>query len=196
MKRREVLKTVPFLLGSTIATPTLLQLLSSCSEDQHLQWTPRFLSVHQAFAVEQIVNIILPQTNTVGALEVYVPQFLDLLFKEVVSKDDQETFFKGASIFQQKFKNLFKREISKANTEEINKMVSMYFDIDEEDQKKVLELVTTSTNHVDSETYYIYKYLYSIRYYTLFAYFTTQEVKEELLGFNPYLGSYIACASL
>ncbi|WP_242203676.1 gluconate 2-dehydrogenase subunit 3 family protein [Aestuariivivens insulae] len=197
MDRRRVLKTIPLSIGGLIATPALMQVLTSCGDERHLQWKPAFLNLNQAFIVEQIANVILPKTDTIGALDVYVPQFLDILLNDVVPTAEQDIFIKGATVFQQKYKALFKKEISNANTEEIAKMISMYFDLNEEDEQKVFELVGSNLEDVkDSDTYYLYKYLYFIRYYSIFAYLTTQEVKEGLLGFNPYLGNYTACTSL
>lgn len=197
MDRRRVLKTIPLSIGGLIATPTLLQLLTSCEGEHQLNWKPKFLDVTQAYILEQIVQVILPTTDTVGAIDVKVPQFIDLILNDVVSTSDQETFIKGETVFKQKYEALYKKGGLNANTEEITKMVSMYFDLNEEDEQKVLELVGSNIEDVkDSDTYNLYKYLYFIRYYTLFAYLTTQEVKEGLLGFNPYLGTYTACTSL
>ncbi|WP_223552225.1 gluconate 2-dehydrogenase subunit 3 family protein [Aestuariivivens sp. NBU2969] len=196
MDRRNALKALTFSAGSIIATPTLLKVLVSCSKEKGLSWYPIFLNKSQAIVLEQITNVILPKTDTLGALDVNVPQFLDELLNDVVTKVEQENFTKGGIAFQQAFKSLFKKDISEASTKETKKMISRYFDLNEEDQNKVYNLMGSTPEEInDLDNYYLYKYLFFIRYYTVFAYMTSQEVKEGILGFNPYLGTYTACIS-
>lgn len=197
MDRRSVLKAISLSAGSFVATPTLFQVLTSCNETQELPWTPKFLDAAQAYVLEQLTDVILPKTDTVGALDVHVPEFIDLLLNDVVAKEELEVFLKGANAFQNKYRALFKKDILKAEPEDMSIMVSTYFDLDKERQEQVLESMHSNVEDVkDVDTYYIYKYLNFIRYYTLFAYLTTQEVKEGILGFNPYLGTYTACTTL
>lgn len=44
MDRRTVLKTMSLSLGYVIATPSLLQILSSCDGKKDTAWKPQFLS--------------------------------------------------------------------------------------------------------------------------------------------------------
>ncbi|WP_345006763.1 gluconate 2-dehydrogenase subunit 3 family protein [Snuella lapsa] len=197
MDRRSLLKALPLSVGGLVATPTLLQLLSSCAREKQLEWIPKFLNKSQAYVLEQIVQVILPTTDEVGALDVKAPQFIDLILSDVVSNTDREVFIKGETVFRQKYEARFKKDISNASVTGVSIMVSTYFDLSEEDQEKVAEMLSLDPSEIsDSGTFYIYKYLCFIRYYTLFAYLTAQEVKENLLGFNPYLGTYTACTTL
>ena len=57
MDRRQVLKNLGYGAGFLVATPTVISLLQSCSNEP--DWQPTFLSVGQGFALKQIVDLIL-----------------------------------------------------------------------------------------------------------------------------------------
>tara|TARA_R110002049_G_scaffold308754_1_gene513872 strand:- start:10373 stop:10579 length:207 start_codon:yes stop_codon:yes gene_type:complete len=44
--------------------------------------------------------------------------------------------------------------------------------------------------------YTLYKFLLSLRYYTLFGYYTSKKVGEEVLAYDPVSGVYNGCAPL
>ncbi|MFV0566860.1 MAG: gluconate 2-dehydrogenase subunit 3 family protein [Flavobacteriaceae bacterium] len=194
MDRREVLKTMPFILGSAIAAPTLLQLLVSCKNETDKNPDTVFLSEGELFVVNHIADIILPKTQTVGALDVNVPQFIDKVLKEVLTKKEQEMFSKGQNLFHEKFKAVFKKNTSKGTKSDFLELVSVYFKVSEDKQKQIFKLLSQPEAQVENkDMYYIYKYLTSIRYYTLYGYYTSGRVGLDILNYNPVPGTYEAC---
>ncbi len=180
--------------GYALVTPSLMQLLVSCEAKPNITWKPLFLSNVQAYVVEQIANIILPKSSTPSALEVNTPQFLDLVLTDIVSKKDQDIFIKGDHIFNLKFKELFNKDASKGTRKEFSEIIATFLDISDREEANVLKLVESKDIGVATkDTYYLYKYLLFIRYYTLFAYYTSEEVEDEILKFDPYTGIYKSC---
>ena len=79
MKRREALKSIGASLGYAAIVPTALQILQSCTTEVQ-KWTPQFLSKDDGVIVKNLVDLILPKTEaSPGALEVNVPEFIDVL---------------------------------------------------------------------------------------------------------------------
>ena len=194
MDRRDLFKTLALSAGYIIAGPTLAQLLVSCEAKNNINWKPLFLNDMQAYVVEQIANIILPKSNTPSALEVKTPQFLDLILNDIVSKKEQAIFIKGAGVFSSKFEDLFNKSVLKGTQKDFSEIIATYLDISKKDEAKVIKLVKSKDIELTaSDSYFLYKYLIFVRHYTLFAYYTSEAMEDEILKFDPYTGKYIAC---
>ena len=194
MDRRDLLKTLALSGGYLIATPTLIQMLSSCEAKQSRNWKPLFLSDVQAYVIEHLSNIILPKSDTLGAIDINTPQFLDLILQDVIAKEEQDTFIKGSNIFHLKFKSLFKKDVLRGTEDEFSEILSMYFNISEQKEEQVFKLVNSdSASTIMNDTYFLYKYLLFVKQYTLLAYYTSKEIKGDILEFDSFTGSYIPC---
>ncbi len=194
MNRREVLKTIPYILGCTVATPTLLQLLVSCKNDANGNYNDGFLNKSDAFTLNQIVDVILPKTQTVGALDVHVPQFVNRVLKAVLTKDEQDVFSKGQHLFKEKFQAVYKIDIQEATTANFMAFISVYFKVSEKQQQQIFKILNQPITEVENkDMYYIYSYLTTIRYYALYGYYTSERVGVDILNYNPTPGMYHAC---
>jgi len=197
MNRRDSIKSLTLSLGLTIATPTLLQLLYSCESDKTTKWDAKFLDNSQVFILEQLVDLILPASKTIGALDVNVPQFMDLVLKKICTKQEQDNFTKGDLAFRNKFEIIFKKDSSNGKQAEFLTMLNTYFKISPEKQKDIFELMKIKPSEVkDLNNYFIYKYLIFIRHYTLWGYYTSKKVGTEILNYNPIPGTYDGCTPL
>tara|TARA_R110002049_G_scaffold308754_1_gene513873 strand:- start:10569 stop:11003 length:435 start_codon:yes stop_codon:yes gene_type:complete len=118
MTRRSALKNLTMSLSYAVAAPTIMNLLTSCTAEAKT-WSPLFLSEDEKHTVTHLVDIILPATNTPGALDVNVPQFLDLMYHDIEKESNQKLFKDGAKLFAIKFESKFNKPISKGNKEDI-----------------------------------------------------------------------------
>lgn len=197
MDRRSLLKVVSLSLGGIVVTPTLMHILASCEVKNELQWKPKFLNNSQSYIVENLVDIILPSGKNIGAIDVNIPQFIDLILKDLLSEEAQKIFLKGGELFQLKFKELFNKTVLKGSKEEFFEVLSIYFNIPLEKQKQLVEIAKMDVDEVENkELYYIYKFLISIRYYTLFGFYNSKKVGTEILNYNPIPGSYEPCVAI
>jgi len=194
MKRRELLKKTALATGCIVATPTLLELFVSCQKQPTLNWKPLFLDEKQAYVVEILVDLILPASSTVGALDLQIPKFIDLVLNDVLPKNKQAIFTKGAQFFHHKFEVMFDKGILEGSKDEFLILLSKYFKLSIEDQKNVFKLLEKDENSVENmELYAIYNYLTCIREYTLFGYYTSKKVGTEILNYNPIPVEYNGC---
>ena len=194
MDRRTVLKTMSLSLGYVIATPSLLQILSSCDGKKDTAWKPHFLTYSQGYVLAQLTDIILPSSNTLGSKDVHVPQFIDRVLKDLIPKNEKELILKGSSVFHLKFKDLFKKDCLKGTKKEFSALLSVYFNVNTERKNHIFEIISRSEEDIkDLESYYMYKYLIFIRYYTLFGYFTSKRVGTEILNYDQIPGSFEGC---
>lgn len=195
MNRRTALKNLSLSLGYTVAAPTIFNMLSSCTAEAET-WVPLFLSPEEKHMVSHLVDIILPASDTPGALDVNVPQFLDLMYNDIENKENQDIFKKGASFFAGKFRSEFTSEAIDGNKEQFETLLASYFKISDDETETILKVQRLPIENVtDSqiENYALYKFLLSVKRYTLFGYFTSEKVGEEVLNYDPVPGIQIGC---
>ena len=198
MNRRVALKNLTMSLGFALTTPTIMNMLTSCKAETN-NWIPLFLSQEEKHMITHLVDIILPISDTPGALDVNVPQFLDLMYQDIENESNQELFKNGSQIFAHKFESKFKKTISESNKEDLESLLSEYFNLNKEVQDEILELQQTDLENVPAgvlEDYSLYKFLLSVRYYTLFGYYTSEKIGKEILAYDPVPGVYIGCTPL
>ena len=105
MNRRQALRNIGLGAGIMVVGPTTLSLLQSCKNDPTYDWEPTFLSAANGFALKQILEVILPTTDTPGAGDLNLAQFIDAYMHEVAPPERQEVFKKGAYDFVAAFKD-------------------------------------------------------------------------------------------
>jgi hypothetical protein len=197
MNRRAALKNLTMSLGYAVAAPAIMNMLASCTAETKT-WTPLFLSEDEKHMVTHLTDIILPTTETPGALDVNVPQFLDLMYQDIEKESNQKLFKDGGQIFANKFESKYNKAISKGNKEDIETLFTEYFNLSEAVQDDILkqriELDKIPAESI--ENYTVYKFLLSVRYYALFGYYTSEKIGEEVLAYDPVPGIYTACAPL
>lgn len=182
MKRREALKSLGLATGFFVATPSIISLLQSCTSEVST-WTPEFLSVEEGVVLTNLVDIILPKTDIPSATEVNVPQFIDKYLNEVLSNEDQ-------AIVKTAFGNII--TVLKPNAEDKITKVT------EEDYKALLDNHMLIKDEIDQEReanpeakeMTKSEFLNQLKWMTINAYKTTEEIGENVLAYDPIPGAY------
>lgn len=198
MNRRTALKNLSLSIGYVVSVPTIMSTFSSCTEDV-ATWQPVFFSEQEKHMVTNLVDIILPGSDTPGALDVNVPQFIDIMYQDIELEPKKKIFQKGAAVFANKFEEKFGRNIRKGKKEDIQELFAGYFDLPEAETKNVMNQQKMSESEIsesDADSYAMYKFLFSVRYYTLFGYYTSEKVGTEVLNYDPVPGVYQGCIPL
>lgn len=198
MNRRTALKNLTLSIGYVVSVPTIMSAFSSCTEKK-ATWQPLFLSEQEKFMVTNLVDIILPTSDIAGGLDVNIPQFIDKMYHDITLETNKEIFQLGGAIFAKKFEEKFDKKVTKGNKSEIQELFAVYFDVSEEESLTILQeqkkqKIEISANNLDN--FMLYKFLFSIRYYTLFGYFTSEKVGKEITVYDPIPGVYKGCISL
>jgi gluconate 2-dehydrogenase gamma chain len=101
MDRREAIKRTAWIMGGVVSAPAIMGVLKGCSAKPDINWKPVFLSEDQAILVSEVAEIIIPKTDTPGAKDAGVPGFIDLMLKDVYSKEDQDNYLAGLKAFDE-----------------------------------------------------------------------------------------------
>jgi glucoside 3-dehydrogenase (cytochrome c) hitch-hiker subunit len=96
--RREALRRVALVLGGAISAPALAGLLAGCEKTVRAPgsaWIPRALSPDQGEMVAVIADRIIPRTDTPGARDVGVHEFIDAMLADYYDAGDRARFIEG-----------------------------------------------------------------------------------------------------
>jgi Gluconate 2-dehydrogenase subunit 3 len=110
MNRREALKKAAILLGGTLSAPTLMA-MSRWEQNiaqNTVQWTPFGeggilfnLTEMQRKIVAEVAEMIIPKTDTVGAKDVGVPAFIEMMLKDCYLQPEHLSFIEGVTALEQ-----------------------------------------------------------------------------------------------
>jgi len=168
MNRRDALQRTALIMGTALTPALGSAILNGCVPDIELNWSPRFLTNKQALIAGQMADRIIPATDTPGALDVHVDQFIDYMLEEVYSTEDGGAYRTGI----EKINRISKKELGKDFFELTN------------DKKDMLLLAFDSE---DERVFQITKEL------TLIGYFTSEEGMKSNFEYRPIPGEYKDC---
>lgn len=198
MDRRTALKNLSLSIGYAVAAPTIMNMLYSCKSETET-WIPKFFSKEEKHITTHLIDVILPSSDTPGGLDVNIPQFIDLMYQDIETEQNQTIFKKGAALFAESFNKKYDKSILNGTNEDFESILSNYLNIPDEKTRDVLKQQNIPKNQASgngNSEYYIYKFLLSVRYYAIFGYCTSEKIGEEVLAYDPIPGSYDGCADL
>ncbi|HMH66527.1 MAG TPA: gluconate 2-dehydrogenase subunit 3 family protein [Pinirhizobacter sp.] len=99
MNRREWLKSMSTLAVGAVAAPSLLAVFDAFAASQKPGAAPRFFNPAQGSLIAGVVDIVIPRTDTPGAVDAGVPAFIDSMFKDVYTKNEKERYLTSLVAF-------------------------------------------------------------------------------------------------
>ena len=98
MNRREAIKRTAMMLGAAVSSTTIAGCLGGDRAKAGSQ--PQFLSEAQAKLVKAASNLILPASDTPGALDVGVPELIDVLYGKYMTGEEKTVFSTGLAALE------------------------------------------------------------------------------------------------
>lgn len=179
MDRRQILKYTAMLTGTAICAPLTGIMLSGCNDKAKVTSASLAPSVFFSAAdfdlLTQIMDVILPKTDTPSASEVKVNFILDGMFANVYKADYQQKFttlFKELSVF------LKSKNFSTLTTSE---------------RESLLLSIEARPESGRDNAYWSY---IDIKQQTVAFYLSTEEIAENHLNYLPIPGEYKPCVSV
>ena len=187
MNRREALKGLGLSLGYVMAVPTVMSLLQSCKTDV-VSWAPIFLSTDESIVIKNLVDTMLPKTEaSPGALDVNVPEFIDLYASKALNSDDKIRYKEGIHAVIEALQVSTNKSVSQLNTEDYDALLSKYLRASKESKESF------EANKNDK---LVFNTLIELRGTSVWAYRTSQKIGEEVLAYDPIPGVQLGCVSL
>ena len=200
MNRRQALKNFGLGAGILLVGPSTLSLLQSCKNEPKSNWEPTFLNLSNGFALKQILDVIIPKTDTPGANDLNLAQFIDSYMDQVASEEHQQNFKRSADAFGRAFKNEFKKDLNKGKEKDFEEIISKYLSATPEEQETFAKTETETQDPInkipemkmDPDAGSL-SYLKNVRQMAIWAWKTSEEIGENVLWYDPIPGQYIAC---
>lgn len=198
MKRRQVLKNLGLGAGYMVAAPSLFSLLQSCKSDPAMEWEPVFLTANNGYFLKQVLDVIIPKTDTPGANDLNIAQFIDSYMNEVAESDEQQEFKAGANAFSLNFKSTYDKEAVEGEPAEYEEVVAKYLKAAPADRKDFMERLTAKQDpenpELDLDTDAgSYGYLTSVRELAIWAWKNSEEIGENVMWYDPIPGAQKGC---
>jgi hypothetical protein len=182
MKRRDALKNLGLAAGFAITAPSIFSLLQSCTSAP--TWMPTYFTNDEKEIVVNLVDIILPKTEgTPSATEVNVPQFIDKYITEVLTLEDQEAIRVSFTDIIATLKTTAETAIRDITTAQYTALLDAHLlvkgEIDE-DRLAHPEALQPTKN----------EFLNHLKYLTITAYVTSEEIGKNVLMYDPVPTAY------
>ena len=102
MNRRDAIKKAAILLGGTLSAPTLMAMSRFEQKTTlHTEGVLFNLTELQRKIVAEVAEMIIPKTDTVGAKDVGVPAFIELMLKDCYAQPEHLSFMEGVMALEQ-----------------------------------------------------------------------------------------------
>lgn len=175
MTRREALRRAALFLGVALAPSVLSGALQAATETAPANAKARFLTLRQYELVEAMAERILPRTDTPGATDVGVPQFIDLMYGKYLSAAEQAIFSAGLEEF---------------NAVSMSAHQLGFVRLTAAQQDALLMQGAVAAQKQEKTFFHQMKEL------TVVGYFTSETVGRNVLHYDPVPGRYDGCVPI
>ncbi|WP_340066301.1 gluconate 2-dehydrogenase subunit 3 family protein [Ascidiimonas aurantiaca] len=204
MERRDALKQIGLSMGYVIATPTLLNIVQSCTSQP--KWIPVNFTQEEGHVIYALTDIIIPKTDTPGAVELDVPHFIDAFVHEVFRTNTLSVFNTSKKTFIGKLRAATEQEeITTIQEEDLIPFLDKYLKITKEKERELSIKIGMHTMEDSKlpippepleEEDLVYNFLNTIRGLAILGYKAHEYVGEELLAYKPVPDEQKGCVDL
>lgn len=173
------------MMGGALSAPTILGVLNGCTPSMEPNWAPKFFTKEQAITIMELAETIIPKTDTPGAKDIGVPQFIEEMVSTVFKLEDRTKFMKGLQTFETECDEKMGDPFGYL---EPNKKLSFTMQQNREIQK--LRRVSFEREKIEKPFFWTFKEL------TLLAYFTSEVGATKVLQHKFVPTKWEACIPL
>jgi len=123
MDRRDAVKRVALLMGGALTASTLSVMLEGCAHELRSGTGTTFTDDEKKM-VATMSDLIIPRTDTPGAVDAGVPEFIVMMMQECYPDKDQATFHQGLAAFDKQCKTKYGGSFSTLSPDKQQKAVS------------------------------------------------------------------------
>ncbi len=175
MNRREAIKKTTAILGGVVFAPTIFGILKGCTPSDEV-WKPVLFNPNQVDLTTHLADIIMPETDTPGAVEAGVPGFIEKMVNEVYTSEEREMFLEGLDEFDE----TCRRETGQT-----------FFQLSKEEQHEFA--LAQNGKAIETEFTEGPQFFLIFKELTLVGFFTSEMGATEVLRYEPVPGVYQGC---
>ena len=179
MNRRDAVKNVAVIMGGVLTASTMSVMLDSCNTRTGKGKGPDFTEDEKKM-INRMSDVIIPRTDTPGAVDAGVPAFIVMMMQECYPGKDQQQFHAGLAAFDRLCKDKEGKPFLKLSPDKQEAVVA---DLD----KTVLGNKKENEKNDDLSFYRKLKEL------TLLGFFTSEPGATKTLRYVQIPGRYDGC---
>lgn len=172
-----MLKSITLLTGYTLTAGAASAFLAGCKTDKATETgvsaAAKFLSQDEYAMLAEVSERILPKTDTPGAKDAGVPDYIELAVKSFYKAEDQTKFRENIKLFDKTANDKYKKN---------------FVQLTDENKDDVLKMLAEEWKKDDSKPH-IFK---EVRDLTVTGYCTSEAGATQLLKYDPIPGPYQA----
>ncbi len=187
MNRRDALKRTSLLLGYAVSASTVAAVMAGCKADPKVlenglaNWTPESMTKDQGQLLAHLAEVVIPKTDTGGAIDAGVHSYLDMVLKNTASEEEKGGF------------KMWIEDLAKRSNDEIGKS---FVDASKEERNSFMKAYETAAIEAGKTQTLPLSIWFLVKEQILTGYFTSEVGQTEALEFLPIPGEYIACMPL
>jgi len=179
MNRRDALSRVALILGGTVVGAELF--LSGCTNsDKNIGGAGVNFSNDDVAFLDEVAETILPATNTPGAKEAKVGEFMTVIVRDCYEDKDQKIFLDGMQKLNEASKKKNGSSFLESNAQQRHDLL---VDLDKEQKEYTDKKKKEDPTH----------YFRMMKELTLWGYFTSKEGATKALRYVEIPGRYEGC---
>ena len=141
MQRRSAIKNIALTIGSAIVLPSW----ANAWNHESVKNTHLFVSASQEALLAEIVETIIPKTDTLGAKDLNVHQFVPKMIADCYDKKAQDIFKKGFESVDANAKRDFSKNFTDCDAKQKLEVLTKMSKSDNSDEKAFVGLVKNIT---------------------------------------------------
>ena len=173
LTRRKAIRNAVLLLGGSISVAQISPLISDVAA-MSANYIPKFLGKHHFQMNKRLVDLIIPESDTPGALTANVHQFIDLMLDGWAASDTQLRFLDN-------FNNIDSRSMAMTG--------KIFADANKTRQIKLLEELDRES-FSDNSTDIFFREFKAL---VVFGYYSSEDGASVELRYDRIPGGYIGC---
>jgi hypothetical protein len=190
MDRREALRLLAMGAALQLAPGNLFAALREARALLGTQATLRTLDPHQYATVTAITELILPRTDTPGATDVGVSEFIDLIVTEWYKPDERTRFLNGLADVDSRTQALFGKKFVESSPGQQAEILTA---LGEQMTEEAEALRDQARQYRGSSPRPNQNFYYMLRGLTLTGYYTSEAGATRELDFQIIPGHYDGC---
>ncbi|MEC9415356.1 MAG: gluconate 2-dehydrogenase subunit 3 family protein [Pseudomonadota bacterium] len=175
ISRREALKRAGLILGVSIPASQMSGVLSSFALNES-SYKARFFETNEFILLTDIIDQIIPKTDTAGAIDVGVHHFIDMMLNDWASKETQKHYRQGLQEISDYAKLRYKLPFSKCTRSQ---------------QLNILNNLDQSEDLEDA----LVDFFSDLKWFVISGYYTSEYGASVELNYDRMPGWYQGCVS-
>jgi hypothetical protein len=177
MNRRELLKNAAILLGGMSSASVVNAFLNGV--DGRINIVTQRFSISQKKMTAALAEMIIPRTDTPGAIDAGVPHFIELMVSDWYTDRERKIYFDGLSLLNVFCHKQYKADFLNATPEQKIKALE-YAEHDSEAYTPVKSKNPLSKDEDEDKPFFM-----KLKELTVLGYYSSEEGATEELKYNP-----------